>query len=671
MPPPKNHRVHSTSNLRPHSRSSSSTKLAGNLQINHKDFVQPKGVEKTKKISHEHARTTSPLPRTNSAVRVEAREREHQTAPPSKRQPPLATATTNKSNGSKLKGGFTISVDSEDDDDAWVSSEADTSTESVSLARESDPDSDTENNATPVARESSMPRLTKRTPSTQNTVAKRSGSETGLSRVNTARPPDANGSSKGVAQRNGASRLERTGSQRRVQISKALPTPVTSPLMAGAEPNHHDSRPDGPSTQPSASASQSQLLTPSEPSPKIIENITAKMQLPPTFSPNRSDSHPPYQTNAISNPSYHFATPDEMAKQSQALRHVTAPGNDTEARTMPHHFQKINGSPILPRGPPPGYLQQRNDRQSRYLNDCRLMDPSAAARFAEAIATQDQDPAELAALLSKPSSPNVTENRLYPRPGKSPGDAVKSTVAGAVTEKAQGQTDQTSDNRLHSSAIAPSESASNSTSPRSKHHSRPSSVYSVSSKHLRPHPLIRGQSHGPSGTPPKPAPLAPLTVIPDSASQLSSSAPNDSSLTDRHMPTSPISSLTAPPSPNAPITTQSLFRRSSVSSARSISTLPVMTSVKEARMKPDRHRTLSSISSSSSIAALSSLVHLPVTTSHRISLFPPIDVDVGKILPLLPPPYAENHLQFLAHRSPLRASYNRVMRAKVAAAGGR
>ncbi|KAK0213042.1 hypothetical protein DFS33DRAFT_91976 [Desarmillaria ectypa] len=672
MPPPKSHRVHSTSNIRSHSRSSSSTKLSGNVQTIQKDFVQPKGLEKTKKISHEHTRTTSLLPRTNSAVRVEAREREHQIAPPSKRQPPSTTASTNKANGSKLKGGFTISIDSENDDDAWVSSEADTSTESVNLARESDPDSDTENASTPIARESSMLRLTKRTLSTQNATAKRSGSETGLSRINTARPADANGSSKGVAQRNSAPRLERMGSQRRVsQIFKAPPTPVTSPPPPSAELNHHDSRPVGPSTQP-----QSQLLTPPEPAPKINGNILAKMQPPPTFSPGQSSHHPesPYQTDALSNSSYQFASPDETARQNQALRHVTAPGNDTEARPMPHHFQKINGSPILHRGPPPGYLQQRSDRQPRYLDDCRLMDPPAAARFAEAIAAQDQDPAELAALLSKPSSPNVTESRLYPRPGKSPGDASKSTAVRAVSGQVQGQTDNSSGNRRHSSAIVPSESASGSTSPRSKHHSRPSSVYSVSSKHLRPHPLIRGQTHGPSGIQSKPAPLAPLTVIPDSTSQLSSSVPNVSSLnnlTDRHAPTSPVSSLTAPPSPNAPLATQSPFRRSSVSSARSVSTLPVTTSVKEARMKPDRHRTLSTISSSSSIAALSSLVHLPVTTSHRISLFPPIDEDVGKIHPLLPPPYAENHLQFLAHRSPLRTSYDRVMRAKTAATAGR
>ncbi|KAK0225692.1 hypothetical protein IW262DRAFT_1480065 [Armillaria fumosa] len=668
MPPPKSHRVHSTSNLRSHSRSSSSTKLAGNVQ---KEFVQHKGLEKAKKLSHEHARTTSPLPRTNSAVRVEARDREHQTAPPSKRQPPSTTATTSKANVSKLKRGFTISVDSDgdDDDDAWVSSEADTSTESVTLTRESDPDSDTENASTPVARESSMPRLTKRTSSTQSAAAKRAGSETGLSRINTARPADANGSSKGVTQKNGTPRLERTGSQRRVpQIFKAPPTPVTSPPPASTEPNHHDSPPDGPSTQP-----QSQLLTPPEPAPKVNGNILAKMQPPPTFLSNQRGNHPepPYHTNAISNPSYHFASPDEIARQNQAFRHVTSPGSDTEARIMPHHFQKINGSPILHRGPPPGYLQQKNDRQPRYLDDCRLMDPPAAARFAEAIAAQGQDPAELAALLSKPSSPNVLESRLYPPPRKSPGDVSRSPAVRAVSD----QTDNSSDNRRHSSVIVPSESASGSTSPRSKHHSRPSSVYSVSSKHLRPHPLIRGQSHGPSGIQPKPMPLAPLTtVMSDSSSQLSNSVPNDStmnSLTDRHVPTSPVSSLTAPPSPNAPLATQSPFRRSSVSSARSVSTLPITTAVKEARMKPDRHRTLSTISSSSSIAALSSLVHLPVTTSHRISLFPPVDEDVGKIHPLLPPPYAENHLQFLAHRSPLRASYDRVMRAKAVATAGR
>src|SRR5882762_4247589 len=138
----------------------------------------------------------------------------------------------------------------------------------------------------------------------------------------------------------------------------------------------------------------------------------------------------------------------------------------------------------------------------------------------------------------------------------------------------------------------------------SKRHSmtRPPSVHSVwSEAPLRPHPLIRGNSYGHGvalASTAKPAPLAPLTVTSGStAAQISSSPPNLSS-----SPTS-ISTTFGSHSPN---------RRSSISSARSVATLPMtpMSPPPPSKQYPDRNRTLSNMSTSStSFAALTSLAH--------------------------------------------------------------
>jgi len=198
----------------------------------------------------------------------------------------------------------------------------------------------------------------------------------------------------------------------------------------------------------------------------------------------------------------------------------------------------------------------------------------------------------------------------------------------------------------------------------SKRHSftRPPSMYSVrSDAPLRPHPLIRGNSYGQGvalGTSSKPAPLAPLTVTSSSsAAQISSSPPN--------LSTSPASVKTAfgpQPSPN---------RRTSVSSARSVATLPVTPPNKPTH---DRHRTISAMSSSStsSFAALTSLAYFPSTAASRpptpqyTAYFPPANThgNLDAMHPLLPPPYLGTHLAVLATRSPIKESFDRVVRAK-------
>lgn len=190
---------------------------------------------------------------------------------------------------------------------------------------------------------------------------------------------------------------------------------------------------------------------------------------------------------------------------------------------------------------------------------------------------------------------------------------------------------------------------------------------------LRPHPLIRGDSYGQPNFVPKPAPLAPLTVTPEISSSPPSSIHESIHYRD---PSSPRRS-TSPSSPNNPYV-PNFTRRTSISSARSVATLPVSSSSvtfttreREPKSFLDRTRTLSTISSSSSSAALSSLTHIPAVsrppTPQLISFFPPVNphVNTEAIHPLLPVPYLSNHLTIVAHRTPIRESFDRVMRAKL------
>ncbi|EPQ57472.1 hypothetical protein GLOTRDRAFT_120633 [Gloeophyllum trabeum ATCC 11539] len=197
--------------------------------------------------------------------------------------------------------------------------------------------------------------------------------------------------------------------------------------------------------------------------------------------------------------------------------------------------------------------------------------------------------------------------------------------------------------------------------------SRPPSMYSVGSRDgsLRPHPLIRGHSYGQG----KPAPLAPLTTVTaDTASaKLSSSVSPPSSAVGKFT-----SSPSSPESLRSP--SQASLRRTSISSARSVNTLPgtAAPSHTAGRSGHDRNRTLSTISSSStgSMAALSSLAHnhlppasRPATPSY-ISHFPPPPPNIESIHPLLPPPYLSTHLTVVAYRNPIQESFDRVVRAK-------
>ncbi|KAF8621546.1 hypothetical protein AX15_007715 [Amanita polypyramis BW_CC] len=194
-------------------------------------------------------------------------------------------------------------------------------------------------------------------------------------------------------------------------------------------------------------------------------------------------------------------------------------------------------------------------------------------------------------------------------------------------------------------------------SPGTGQHSRPPSMHSTSSKNepvLRPHPLSYI---------PKQSPLAPLAVIPDFATSVSTS-PKQSYHDGDGVATSP-SSVTPSDAASG--------RRSSISSARSVSTVPVFYTRDVPRGLHERTRTLSNIPTSSSSAALSSLTHLPTVTRapspQAIVFFPPHNphANIDGIHPLLPSPYMSNHMTVLTRRTPLRESYDRVTRAKLAA----
>ncbi|RDB24911.1 hypothetical protein Hypma_008042 [Hypsizygus marmoreus] len=200
---------------------------------------------------------------------------------------------------------------------------------------------------------------------------------------------------------------------------------------------------------------------------------------------------------------------------------------------------------------------------------------------------------------------------------------------------------------------------------------RPPSTHSTRGEpHLRPHPLIRGQSYG-HVVPTKQSPLEPLTVIPYTS--MSTSPTGSSALDAGHISTSPSSIKTTTTSPASPDRgSSSQYRRTSVSSARSVATLPTHPNIRDSVnwSLGDRKRTLSTISQSSSSAALSSLVHLPTVTRppspQAISFFPPVNphANIEGIHPLLPGPYLNNHLTVLARRTPIKESFDRVFRAK-------
>ncbi|VDC03630.1 unnamed protein product [Peniophora sp. CBMAI 1063] len=205
---------------------------------------------------------------------------------------------------------------------------------------------------------------------------------------------------------------------------------------------------------------------------------------------------------------------------------------------------------------------------------------------------------------------------------------------------------------------------------RSKRHShtRPPSIISDhGGPLLRPHPLIRGNSHGLGA-------VAPLTIS-SAAAQAQLATPP---------PSTPGSAKegSTPSSTHGPVQ----FRRTSSASARSVATLPARNSVSSITPTPtstsgssfagrghDRTRTLSAVSASS--AALSSLASLPSRGHARQQLsiqtvrFPPApqEGEAGGIHALLPAPYVQTHATVLAWRAPVRESFERVAWARAKA----
>ncbi|KAJ2931256.1 hypothetical protein H1R20_g5870, partial [Candolleomyces eurysporus] len=199
--------------------------------------------------------------------------------------------------------------------------------------------------------------------------------------------------------------------------------------------------------------------------------------------------------------------------------------------------------------------------------------------------------------------------------------------------------------------------------------SRPPSTYSISGKpEVRPHPLIRGHSTGQVNIG-KPA-LTPLTVVTGGAAppQLSTS-PASSVNEDFVTTTSPTSTTTGTSFTDGPAKGLQ-DRRGSISSGRSIATLPVQGIFRTDSVGVPRLRTFSTMSASPSSAALSALTHLPTVTRppspQSVVFFPTVNphANIDAIHPLLPGPYLSNHLTVLARRTPLRESYDRVIRAK-------
>ncbi|EPS97635.1 hypothetical protein FOMPIDRAFT_1052202 [Fomitopsis schrenkii] len=215
--------------------------------------------------------------------------------------------------------------------------------------------------------------------------------------------------------------------------------------------------------------------------------------------------------------------------------------------------------------------------------------------------------------------------------------------------------------------------------PKRQSMTRPPSTHSITSRTdgapLRPHPLIRGHSYGHGALfAPKPAPLAPLTMVSSDAAQAQlSSASSPSSIRAG----SPTSIRTASPNHSSPSSSEARrqLRRTSTSSSRSTATMPVQSAsqVQLSRSNHDRQRTLSTISSSSSFAALSSLAMRstpspPRESTHFTSHFPPAEQlqNLEVVHPLLPPPYLNAHMSVLTYRNPVAESYDRIMRAKQA-----
>ncbi|EIN11725.1 hypothetical protein PUNSTDRAFT_124942 [Punctularia strigosozonata HHB-11173 SS5] len=210
---------------------------------------------------------------------------------------------------------------------------------------------------------------------------------------------------------------------------------------------------------------------------------------------------------------------------------------------------------------------------------------------------------------------------------------------------------------------------------------RPPSTHSVTrlDAPLRPHPLIRAHSQGRDSlltVSSKPAPLAPLMTADTPRAQLHTLSASPPS------PASTRTETTASPELPSPSHTSTQNRRTSISSARSVATMPVLTqtptsAVSSMNWAPhDRTRTMSTMSSSSAsslaaIASRSGAVKRSVQAqqhaqTHYICHLPPLPPAgvLEATRPLLPQPYLSQHVNVLSYRNPMQESYDRVIRAK-------
>ncbi|THV06742.1 hypothetical protein K435DRAFT_834054 [Dendrothele bispora CBS 962.96] len=437
--------------------------------------------------------------------------------------------------------------------------------------------------------------------------------------------------------------------------------------------------------------------------------------------------------------------------------------------------------------------------------------------------SEDEGPSEtvLAALAPRSVTPPASStplqrplarvNTARPADYQAPTSTATANSAASVNKSTNGITTTDAQPPSPSSLSSVVPASASSTKPRK---SRPPSMHSIQSQShhhsnshsnhahpppLRPHPLIRGHSFGPTPL------LAPLTTTATTTpsippAQFSSSPPihnthhphaahgssNSGPTTNGRyasIAASPTTTISvSPPSPQPPrsanpasgVNTSSSgraapHRRTSVSSTRSVATLPALSTTANTTTSGSnrditgggggggwsrtlglkdrdvyypgggggggaggsrRNRTLSTLSSSSSSAAISSLVHAFPSTkdfghgsgfgfgsrpssppgggagaggggigaggapaAEMVCYFPPgyssayasasaspyathgasklgLPNGTGEetpiaVHPLLPPPYLSSHLSVLANRTPIRESYDRVMRAKM------
>jgi hypothetical protein len=324
--------------------------------------------------------------------------------------------------------------------------------------------------------------------------------------------------------------------------------------------------------------------------------------------------------------------------------------------------QPVKTRPITSQPPPGITTRQRSSSPTRLQPHRRAPSPPSQAMTLQ----QPQFPSVYTEHTTPPSS-----NRVSP-PSASPGSKQR------VTRSA---------NTSPTQAPRPSVPSTRYTL------TRPPSTHSINSKHeasLRPHPLIRANSHGRDALAP-PGRLTALSVAP---TPTSTSPPQGFQTFYQHntrLSSSPSSVHTMDIAPSSPLLARARAESTLASPADSPAppTATAEFSVPSAPRAPfpahDRKRTLSAMSTASgaSLAALASLAShghggpghahtLSHSSSHKRPALPlavhfPVAPQPGALEamhPLLPQPYLGQHLSTLRFSNPMKDSYARVMRQK-------